>query len=164
MIFSFDSPSAAALIRKGTLKSVTRVTSKREPVIGDCVQLYYRNNHQNIIEVKNKTRVVCTACLNSQAVTGRKCPYYDPDTYSYDVRCPQFQNFIGYGKVTNVINYENFEDIRDKSGWAICNGFSSVDEARDYCQKLIGVSWESYSLTIISWDYIGKTEFSRWQA
>lgn len=164
MILSFDSPAAVPLIRKGTLNSVTRVTSKREPVTGDCIQLYYKNNHQNIIEVQNKTKVVCTACLNSLAVTGRKCSYYDPDTYSYDVRCPQFQNFIGYGKITNVSNYENFEDIQNKNEWAVCNGFFSADEARDCYKKLIGESWENYPLTVISWEYIGKIEFSRWRA
>lgn len=158
MILSFNSPTQIYQIREGTLHSITRITSKREPLAGDCLQLYYKHNYQNTIEIKNRSCVVCIACVLSKAVTGRKCPYYESDTYSIDVLCPQFQNFLGYGKVNAVINYDNFEAIPCKNEWATNHGFSTVDDARCYYSKLMGEAWESYPLTVISWDYLGKTQ------
>lgn len=146
MIFSFTNPSQIYPIIDGKLNQITRITSKKEIEPGESIQLYYRN----------WTEKSCYTCLVSKAVSGRKCHIFDPKTYSKDTRCPQYSNFIGYARVTEIRKYDSFEGISADEGkvkaWYEAEGFSSVDEAKEHYRGLMGIEWESYPLTVISWE------------
>lgn len=142
MIFSFTNPAQVYPIIDGTLTQITRISSKREVEPGDSIQLYYRNWSESS----------CYTCLNAKMVTNRKCPIFDPKTYSKDVRCPSYINFLGHARVIETRKYESYRGIEDPETWAINQGFSTVAEAREHYSKLMGNEWESYPLTVITWE------------
>jgi hypothetical protein len=144
MIISISNPSHVYPIYSGATTQRTCIQSKRE--IDQIIQLYYKHGSQ----------ASCATCLVSPKVTGRKCPIFDPKTYSTDTRCPQYSNFIGYARVTEIKKYDSFEGISADAGrvkaWSEAEGFSSVEEAKEHYRGLMGKEWESYPLTVISWE------------
>lgn len=142
MIFSFSDPSFVYPIFEGTLFQITRISSKREPECGDLLRLYYRDYSEKS----------CYTCLNAETITGRKCPLFDPKTYSRDMRCPRFINFLGYAKVINVEKYECLKAIPNLKAWARNQGFKSIKMAKSHYSELMGKEWENYPLTVISWE------------
>ena len=151
---SFTLPGQVQAIYQGRLMAITRITSMREPTIGDKIELYYKPNTPNQVKNFEKKEVACTSCLRSKIITDRKCSYYDKDTYSIDVRCPQFVNFIGYGNVVSVEQYESFEGILDKEFWAVNNGFLTLEEGKEYYENIMGKGWGELRLTVIEWNYL----------
>lgn len=140
MILSISNPSNVYPILDGIINQRTRIQSKKE--IDPTLELYY----------KHGTQSTCATCLNAPKVTGRKCPIFDPKTYSTNTRCPSFVNFISRAVVTSLENYDSFSEIEDKKMWARNEGFRTIKEAKECYTALMGKGWEKYPLTVISWE------------
>lgn len=144
MIISISNPSHIYPIYVGTINQRTRIQSKKD--IDSQLKLYFRYGEQPS----------CVNCLVSPKVTGRKCPIFDPKTYSTHCRCPSYGNFLGNANVTDIHNYPSFKQIKDKKAWALNEGFKTIKEAKECYSKLMGESWETYPLTVIKWEMVRR--------
>jgi hypothetical protein len=140
MIISFPNPNQISLIYKEILFQATLIQSKKGIPLDKPLELYYRSGLEKS----------CKTCLNDKIVTGKKCRFYDPKTYSKDVRCNEFKNFIGYGIIKEIKPYDSFLEL-DPEEWRTAEGFKSLEEGIEYYSKKYHEFWKEEKLIIIKW-------------
>jgi len=144
MIISVSNPSHVYPIYSGQVNQRTRIQSKKE--IDPQIKLYFKYGEQ----------ASCVSCLVSPNVTGRKCPVFDPKTYSTHYRCPSYGNYMGNANVIEIKDYDSFKKIKDKKSWALHEGFKTIKEAKECYSKLMGSKWETYPLTVVRWELVRR--------
>lgn len=136
----FSIPEHIEKIKNGSKTQTTR-KGIRDLRIGTKLQQYYRPR------MKKGT---CVNCIHDCDYRGRKDYHYIGDT------CPDWNNYFGEVQVTGIRAYpRGLQELTPVAfeGWALCDGFESVEQAEEWFESQYGIDWwKQMPVTVIKWD------------
>jgi len=69
--------------------------------------------------------------------------------------CPKWTNYFGEVPVTEIRSYPTgLQELTPIAfgGWALCDGFESVEQAEEWFENQYGIGWKQIPVTVIRWD------------